>query len=86
MTPAEQIREQIAQLQQQLLTAHPMMPTLLQTIHKQLADNPEVVTILSEEEVGAIVNGLKQHTKTVIATSIAKTKTKSAKSIGLADL
>lgn len=81
------VKEQIASLQSALLSAHPSMPVLLREIHKVLKADPEVVTLLNEEEVGVIVNGLSKQTQTTIATSLATKKTgKSIKSIGLADL
>ncbi len=83
---AYQLHEAVLTLQNQLLSAHPAMPTLLQTIHRQLKADPTLCTILSEEEVGTIVSGLKRQTMTAIATSTAKSKSKSIKSIGVSDL
>ena len=82
-----QVLEQITALQSALLNAHPTMPVLLREIHKVLKADPEVVTLLNEEQIGVIVNGLSKQTQTTIATSLATKKTgKSIKSIGLADL
>jgi len=87
MTPAEQIRSNIAELQSALLAAHPQIPTLLRTIHKQLAADPAVVTILTEEEVGIIVSGLKRQTAVEIVTkSKPASKTSKIKSMTLDDL
>lgn len=69
------LHEAIANLQNLILTAHPTLPVLLRTIHKQLRDDAELVTILSEEEVGIIVNGLKKVTNTEIAASTVKSST-----------
>jgi len=81
------VKEQIASLQSALLSAHPTMPVLLREIHKVLKADPEVVTLLNEEEIGVIVNGLSKQTQTTIATSISSAKKgKSIKSIGIADL
>lgn len=81
------VREQIASLQEALLSAHPTMPILLREIHKTLKADPEVVTLLSEEEIGVVVNGLSKQTQTTIATSLATGKKgKSIKSIGISDL
>jgi len=66
------LNEAIAQLNNALLTSHPSMPVLLRTIHKQLRDDPELVTILSEEELGIIVNSLKKQTNTEIVASVVK--------------
>ena len=87
MTPAEQVKESIATLQSQLLSSHPQLPVLLSQIHKQLKADPELVTILSEEECGIIVSGLKKQTATEISTTaLKKAGKKSLKSITLSDL
>jgi len=86
MTPAEQLRESVLTLQSQLLEANPNMPVLLRTIHTQLRTDPALVTTLSEEDIGIIVSGLSKQQNTVIATTIAKSKTKAIKSIGVSDL
>jgi len=82
-----QVQESIAALQQALLSAHPEMPVLLRKIHQTLRNDPEVVTLLTEDEIGVIVNGLSKQTQTTIATSLATKRTgKTLKSIGIADL
>jgi len=88
MTPAEQIKENIATLQQQLLSSNPQMPTLLRTIHTALRKDPACVTLLSEEEVGVIVRGLMSQTQTTIAASLVKGagRGKSGKNLTLEDL
>ena len=81
------VQEQIENLKAALLAAHPTMPILLREIHKTLKADPEVVTLLTEDEIGVIVNGLSSQTQTTIATSLASGKKgKSIKSIGVADL
>jgi len=74
MTPLEQIKEQVAQLSNALLAAHPQMPVLLRQIHTQLKQDPENVTLLSEEEIAVIVNGLKQQTQVELVTATPKKK------------
>ena len=86
MTPAQQLSEKVLDLQSRLLAAHPTMPVLLREIHTQLRNDPELVTTLAEEEISIIVQGLMKQTQTEIATAVLKSKTKSTKSIGLADL
>lgn len=86
MTPAEQLKESVESLKQALLAAHPTMPQLLQQIHRKLKEEPTIVTMLSEEEICTIVDGLKKQTLTTIATSTAKSKSKSLKSISVGDL
>lgn len=78
------IKEKIAQLQEHLLLSHPLIPTLLRTIHTQLKADPEIVTLLEEEEVRAVVNGLQYITKIKLVESV-KTKKKSLKNLELDD-
>lgn len=81
------VKEQIETLRNRILEAHPTLPILLREIHKTLKADPEVVTLLTEEEIGVVVNGLSKQTQTTIATSLASGKKgKSIKSIGIADL
>jgi hypothetical protein len=86
MNLQEQITEKILTLQTQLLSQHPLMPTLLAEIHSTLRDNPDCVTLLTEEEIGVIVNGLSKQTATEIATTALKSKSKSLKQLSLDDL
>ena len=86
MTPTEQLQEQIAQLQQALITSNPGMPTMLRTIHRALQADAHTVTLLSKEEIGILVSGLLKQTNTVIATTAAKSSTKKLKNISMSDL
>lgn len=86
MTPAEQLRESVLSLQTAMLEAHPQMPTLLQQIHRKLKECPEIVTILEEEEIAIIVEGLKKQTNTMIATTVAKSRAKPLKAMSIGDL
>lgn len=81
MTPDQttELRIKVAELQTALLAAHPTMPVLLRTIHSQLRKDPEIVTIMSAEEIGTIVNALKVQTRTEISTTVAKTTAASIK-------
>ena len=67
-----ELKEKVAALQAALLSAHPTMPVLLRTIHTQLRNDPELVTALSEEEIGQLVNCLKVQTRTEIVTTASK--------------
>jgi len=71
---AYEVREKLAQLEAALLQATPEMPTLLRDIHRSLKADPDVVTILSEEECSILVRGLKKQTATEIATKATKKK------------
>jgi hypothetical protein len=87
MTPIEQLREKVLSLQTALLEANPTMPVLLREIHQNLKQDEEIVTILSEEEIGIIVQGLMKQTNTVILASVAKKGTgKALKKTTLEDI
>lgn len=66
------IQSKLQELQSQLLTAHPALPSLLRTIHSQLKNDPAVVTLLTEDEMHIIVQGLEKQTNTYLASSITK--------------
>jgi hypothetical protein len=85
-TQALEIKQKLAELENALIVKLPTMPTLLQSIHRQLKKDPEVVTLLTEEECGILVSGLKKQTSTVIATSALKTKTKAQSRMTVDDL
>lgn len=75
------IKSKLALLEESLLAANPNMPVVLREIHSILKKDPEVVTILSEEDVSLIVRGLKKQTNTEIATKVAKKKMGSKKAL-----
>lgn len=89
LTQHEIISGKIAELQESILKSHPQMPILLREIHFTLKNDPAVVTLLSEEEIATIVNGLQRQTNTYIANAMisAKGAKKSAlKNTSAADL
>lgn len=86
MTPAEQLKSSIANLQAALEAGNPGMPTMLRTIHQAIRADKDLVTTLSEEETGVIVSGLLKQTNTVIATSVVKKSSKKAAKITMSDL
>lgn len=90
LSQTDLIKANIAQLKDQLLTAHPQMPTLLREIHRQLKEDPATVTLLEEEEIATVVRGLEIQTNTFIASSMTKTssatKTKALKKVTADDL
>lgn len=79
MNPGFELKEKVATLQEALLNAHPTMPVLLRTIHQQLRADPELVTVLTEEEIGIIVSGLSKQTNTEIATTVTKAPSQTKK-------
>lgn len=74
MTPDQttELQIRVAELQAALLAADPMIPVLLKTIHTQLRKDPEIVTLMTDEEIGIVVNALKVQTKTEIVTTSIK--------------
>ena len=84
--PTTELGKRIQELSAALLTQHPSLPVLLRDIHKRLRDDPNIVTILTEEEITTIVSGYKTHTQiTSIATQMA-TKGKALKNISVDDI
>lgn len=84
---AYEVREKLAQLEADLLSATPNIAVLLRDIHRNLKADPDLVTLLSEEECSCLVRGLKKQTATSIATYANKAKPKKALSkMTLADL
>lgn len=81
-----EIKEKIQQLQNSLLASHPLIPTLLRTIHQQLKADPEIVTILSEAEVQIVVSGLEKMAGIKLAETITAPKKKSLKNLTIDDL
>lgn len=82
-----EVQEKLAGLEQALLDQTPNMPTLLRDIHRILKSDPDIVTVLSEEECSILVRGLKKQTNTEIATTaMKKAPKKSLKSMTLDDL
>ena len=82
----EQIKMNIAELDNLIKTAHPRMPLLLKDIHKVLMADPDTVTVMTEDEVSIIVAGLKKQTATEIATTLTKGKKATLKNTSVDDL
>ena len=83
---AEAVIAKINELQVSLQERLPNYESLLHTIHRNLATDPDVVNILTEEQIGVIVAGLQKRTGVFIAAEVvAKVKKKTGK-IGLDDL
>lgn len=72
---AYELRERISKLDILIKAAHPVMPVMLKQIHDQLATDPEVVTVLTDDEIGIIVTGLKRKMNVEIMTTPAKKET-----------
>jgi hypothetical protein len=71
------LKEKVAALEQTILAKHPSLPSLLAEIHKNIKANPEQITLLSEDDIKIIVNGLEIQTKTFLVQSVTKAPSKS---------
>lgn len=67
-----EIQETIQQLEAALLSANPEMPILLRKIHNKLKSDPELVTLLTEEEIAQVINGLKVQTNVSLVSNTKK--------------
>jgi hypothetical protein len=81
-----QLKEKIQSLQDCIINAHPRLPILLKEIHTILKNDPANVTVLGEEEIAAIISGLKKQTATEITQSTLKKTKASLSKTTLADL
>jgi hypothetical protein len=80
MTPQERLQNNLLELQSRLLTANPELPLYLKAIHEQLINQPELLHILKDEDIAAIVQGTAKYSGVVLASeSFKKTKAKIAK-------
>lgn len=67
------IAMEMAELEEALNAQVPGFVTILSQIHKKLRADPDVVTLLDDEEIGVIVAGLERHTNvTIVAPSAVK--------------
>lgn len=87
MTPSQgfELQEKVAALSTAILDKHPTMKGLLREIHTTILKYPENITLLSEDEISTIVNGLKVTTGIDFAEKITKapaTATKKIKALG----
>jgi len=86
-TKAFEVQEKLALLEAALVESTPNIATLLRDIHKSLKNDPDTVSILSEEECSILVQGLKKQTNTEIAAkAIKKMPKKALNKTTLADL
>ena len=77
----DRILGRIAELKDAIDESLPNMPTILQDIHTSLRKDPEIVTLLAEDEIATIVKGLESYENTVIVEKSAKKKTGGRKCI-----
>jgi hypothetical protein len=74
------IKMQLAELEAALNQKQPEFKTILRDIHTKLRQDPAIVTLLSDEEIGGILDGLKHHAQVeIIAPKAKKTASKETK-------
>ena len=76
-TTAYLLQEKVQELSAALLARHPKMPTLLREIHQTLSKYPEQVTLMSEDDIHVVVEGLKVQTGVEFAATATKSSGKS---------
>ena len=83
-----EIQTKLDALSEALLQAHPTTPTLLKDIHRTLKAQPEQVTLMSEQELHLVVQGLMKQTNSNLAAAMkpARAKKESLKSMTLDEL
>lgn len=67
-----ELHEKVESLKQALLDRHPRMPSLLSEVHKALRAQPENMTLLAEDEIATLVQGLKVQTGVEFAKAATK--------------
>jgi len=72
MNPGFEIKEKMLALSGALLNDHPRVPVLLREIHTHLRADPAIVTLLPEEDIAIIVQGLARQTGVELANAGAK--------------
>lgn len=71
---------EMAELQQQLENNVPGFANKLRDIHVKLRNDPNIVTLLTDEEIGVIVAGLEKHTNVqIVAPAAIKASKRAAK-------
>lgn len=90
LSAAEQVMNRIFELQVALQQALPAYESLLHQIHVGLAKDPDVIHLLTEEQIGTICAGLSKKKNVVIATATKSKSTtvsgKKLKDISISDL
>jgi hypothetical protein len=82
----DQIKQKILDLQSALQNQLPSYESLLHTIHRNLATDPDTVHLLTDEEIGIICAGLSKRTGVVIMKEIVEKTKKSRTKVTLEDL
>lgn len=87
MTESEQILQRIGELEKLLLTGHPQLGMELARIHKNVAEQPELLHILSDEQIALIVKAQSRIAQIEILTEkVSKSSSKPKKTVTLDDI
>ena len=73
-----EIKTKLDALYHALLDSNPSMPTLLRDIHVTLKNQPEQVTLMTEQELHIVIQGLEKQTNTYLAASTVKSSKSAA--------
>jgi hypothetical protein len=76
----QEVSDKIATLHNQILSAHPRMPVLLKEIRDTLYSYPECNTLLTEDQMNTIIEGLEKLVDTDLAAITLKAASKGGKS------
>lgn len=79
------LRQRIFSLEESMKAKHPSMDSLLQTIHRNLDKDPELVHLLKPEETSILFKALQEKTQTKIVQEAVKSA-KSGKNKGLSKI
>lgn len=86
-SPTHPIAMEMAELEEALNKNVPGFNVILRDIHIKLREDPNTVTLLSEEEISLIVKGLERHANVTLTSKAAKPSAKAKKvPISAADL
>lgn len=67
-----EIKSKLDELSAALLSQNPQLPTLLRDIHRTLKAQPDQVTLMTEEEIHIVVQGLEKQTGSYLAAATVK--------------
>lgn len=79
------VYEDLCSLEQQLVENIPTFVSTLRDIHRAQAQDPNIVTIMTPEEIGVILTGLRKHMAVEVIAPKAKTKSTTARLKNLDD-
>lgn len=82
----EFVKEKINELMEYQLQEHPLMPELLKMIHGILISRHDIVSALTDEEIGKIINATAEAKDVVLAKAIAAKPKRISKNVSVDDI